>query len=272
MPLAHELVYETVNRSPFFGTPDPDLAGQLRAAAAAGFRWSGLDRGTIADFLARHGSLADLAKLFEASGVRCFAIQDVTVVADPRETLAHAEHVAEVARALRPPWIHMCCVTALDARALDTFRRATDALRPSGARFALEFLPWCELNGIAATRDFLRRAQVPEARMLVDTWHFTHGPSTFEELASLAPDEIAYVQFDDHPPLASDDLFQETCTRRALPGAGTFELARFAGALRGNGYRGPVSVEVINDEMRAWPPETFARRAFEAAAPFWSEA
>jgi len=44
---AFELVYETIQFSPFFGIDDPDLPGQIRAAARAGFPWMGIDhRGT----------------------------------------------------------------------------------------------------------------------------------------------------------------------------------------------------------------------------------
>jgi hypothetical protein len=37
------LIYETIQFSPYFGTDDPDLPGQIRGAARAGFAGIGID-------------------------------------------------------------------------------------------------------------------------------------------------------------------------------------------------------------------------------------
>lgn len=265
------LIYETIQFSPYFGTDDPDLPGQIRAAARVGFAGIGIDhRGTLSHFTQKRGTLRDVAELLGEHHLDCFAIQDLTVTDDEAETLGLAERCAEVAAVLRPAWVHCCFTAPIRNDTIARLRRALAIARPaSAARFSLEFLPWCEMNDVRTTREVIRRAGEPDLRLLVDTWHVHHGPTRWEDLESLALDELAYLQFDDHPPLASEDLFDETISRRALPGDGVFELARFAEVFRAKGYAAPVSVEVLNAEMRGWPRDLFAQRVYDAASRYW---
>ena len=265
------LIYETIQFSPYFGCDDPDLPGQIRAASRAGFAGIGIDhRGTLAHFTQKRGTLRDVAELLDEHGLRCFAIQDLTVSDDERETLGLAERCLEAASALRAEWVHCCFTAPIRAESVALFRRALAIARPAGARFSLEFLPWCEMNDVATTREVIRRAEEPQLKLLVDTWHAHHGPTSWEALASVTTDELAYLQFDDHPPLESADLFIETIDRRALPGDGELALERFAKLFREKGYTAPVSVEILNREMRAWPKDVFAQRVFAAAIRYWS--
>ena len=264
------LIYETIQFSPYFGTDDPDLPGQIRAAARAGFAGIGIDhRGTLSHFTRKRGSLRDVAELLGEHGLRCFAIQDLTVTEDERETLGLAEACLEAAVALRAEYVHCCFTAPIRDDAIALFRRALAVARPAGARFSLEFLPWCEMNDVRTAREVLHRTSAPDVKLLVDSWHAHHGPTTWDDLASVTTDELAYLQFDDHPPLASGDLLAETIGRRALPGEGELELERFAQLFRDKGYAAPVSVEILNREMRAWPRDLFAQRVYDAAIRYW---
>ena len=105
--------------------------------------------------------------------------------------------------------------------------------------------------------------------MLVDTWHFTFGDDTWEILDALPLEELAYVQFDDHPPLASDDLVAETLGRRVMPGEGHFELERFCDAIRAKGYTGAVSCEILSDATRSMDRLAFAQQVYTTSRKFW---
>jgi sugar phosphate isomerase/epimerase len=105
---------------------------------------------------------------------------------------------------------------------------------------------------------------------LVDSWHFTFSDDTWEVLAALPLDEIAYVQFDDHPALESDDLIDETLRRRLMPGEGEFELTRFCEVLRAKGYTRPVSCEVLSDATRQMDRFEFAKQVHDSSRPYWS--
>jgi sugar phosphate isomerase/epimerase len=63
----------------------------------------------------------------------------------------------------------------------------------------------------------------------------------------------------------------EALNRRAMPGDGVLELDRFASTLRQRGFDGVVSVQVLSNELRRLPLADFARRAHDAAAPYWMD-
>jgi 4-hydroxyphenylpyruvate dioxygenase len=51
--------------------------------------------------------------------------------------------------------------------------------------------------------------------------------------------------------------------KRLMPGDGEFDITGFLGAVRDIGYRGPVSVEILNSYVRQFPLETAANMAYQ---------
>ena len=265
-----ELCYETIQFSPFIDPQsDADLPGQIRAAGAAGFEWIGIDAPSVAQHRARGGGLDELVRMLRDAGLRCLEVQPLVVSADAARTLANARETAELAQAFGAPWIQSGLTDAPNAGVLDNLARAAAVARSAGAALALEYLPFTPLRSIRETLAAIDAAGVPDARVVVDTWHFFNGPETWADLEALPLERLAYPQFDDAPELASDDLMYETTQRRALPGEGHFDLVRFAHSLRSRGWDGPVSVEVLSAEMRSWPRDVFAKRVHAAARPYW---
>ena len=89
-------------------------------------------------------------------------------------------------------------------------------------------------------------------------------------LAGIPVDRIAFVQFNDHGPLKSDDLLAETIEKRLMPGEGIFDLKRFVACLRASGFDGIVGTEMISRALRYQPIEQVARRLMETTAPYWA--
>lgn len=263
------LCYESINYSPFIAEQVADLSAQIEAAARAGFPWIGIDASSVAQHLERGGHLDELAAALDRHGIRCFEVQALVIGPDEATTLAEAERIAEIAAALKPRWVQSGLTEAVSDASVASFRRAAEIVAPTGARLAVEYLPFLPLNGIRATRELLDRAGVEGAGIVVDTWHFFHGPDTWDDLEALALEQLAYVQFDDHPALESDDLMFETTQRRVLPGDGSFDLARFCDVVKRKGFDDVVSVEILSEELRRLPEAEFARRVFDAAQRFW---
>jgi len=140
----------------------------------------------------------------------------------------------------------------------------------AGAVLAVEFLPFLAVASIADARAMIAGADARGSGLVVDSWHFFHGPDDWPALEALSAAEIAYVQFDDHPPLASDDLLAETTQRRVLPGRGEFELERFARTIRATGYSNLVGLEHLSAADRARPVEDVARELLEASRRYWT--
>jgi sugar phosphate isomerase/epimerase len=266
-----ELCYETIQFSPFIDPQsEADLPGQIRAAGAAGFEWIGIDAPSVAQHRARGGTLEGLARELGDANLRCLEIQPLIISASAADSLASARETAGIARALGAPWIQGGLTDPPTAGVLDHLRNAADVAREAGARLALEYLPFTPLRSIRDVLETIDRAGIPDARVVVDTWHFFHGPESWADLEALPLERLAYPQFDDAPELEGSDLMYETTQRRVLPGEGRFELRRFVRTLRALGWDGPVSVELLSAEMRGWSREVFARRVHAAARAYWS--
>jgi len=258
----------TYNHMPELGA-EPDIARDVAAAASAGFRLVGLDLGGVRHFTRGGRTPEDLRALLESHRLRCHEV--AAVYAGPDLARARgdlAEAVATVA-ALEPEYL----IFGVDAQPGDAalfLQEAATSLAEIGTALAIEFLPTMVVDSINSARDILAAVGDPRARILLDSWHFFRGPSTWADLADLPVEEIGLVHFDDALPLAGGDLLHETRHRRVMPGEGEFDLPRFCDLLRRKGYGGVVSLEVLSEAWRTSDSEMFARRAMEALTAYWS--
>ena len=140
----------------------------------------------------------------------------------------------------------------------------------AGARMAVEFSPLGPVTSISKGMDIVEVAGPNRAGLMIDTWHFSFGDSTWEDLARVPLDRIAYVQFTDGLAPESDDLMHETINRREVPGGGVLELERFASLLRNRGWEGLVSVEVLSSQLRQLPVPELIKRLRDATYPYWA--
>ena len=138
-----------------------------------------------------------------------------------------------------------------------------------GVGLAVEFSPLTKVKTIADARELIAGAGA-DARtgVIVDTWHFFRGDDEWPDLEALPVDELAFVQFSDGLP-AGKDRGHDTLHRRALPGQGEFDLERFSSCLRAKASCGPVSIEVLSQDLRALSVEEFALRTMETSLPYW---
>ncbi|WP_279244193.1 sugar phosphate isomerase/epimerase family protein [Candidatus Litorirhabdus singularis] len=268
-----ELCYNTMNWSPYLVAEGaPSLPAQITAASAAGFRWFGADEGSIGRYCDLGGSVEELAALILAANMRTYELPTLMLGAQREQNRASTERLAALADQLQPEFVQLNMDSLVDTSVIEDLQYAGEVFGKLGVRLAIEYLPWLpEVRNINATRDVLKRAGVAGAGVLVDCWHFTHSDDTCADLEALPLDEVAYVQFNDHPALIGDDLLMETITRRAMPGAGEFELDRFASIFRKKGYGGVVSCEVISLEAQTMDVDSYARAVYQSSKTYWPD-
>ncbi len=270
------LCFEAINWSPYFWTADlpgspPPAERIVAAAAAAGFEWISFDEQALAAEVAAGRPLSALRRSVEQAGLRVLALHSIALSDDASATRDAARAFVPALAELGAPWVQVGATAALGPALFESTRDAAAIVGAEGARLAIEFLPFLPVASIAATRELVAATEPGplQAAIVPDTWHFFHGPDDWDALASLQPDEVAYVQFDDHPPLESEDLLVETTQRRVAPGLGTFDLERFVATLRAAGFDGVVGVEHLSLEDRVRPVETVALELAEAARRYW---
>lgn len=234
----------------------------VRAAEAAGFAAVGI----TATRVTRAAAAA-----YRAVGLRCHEVLALVVSDLGAETVRLAEAAAEAAAIMNAEWVLTVFRSPLSPQLLEVVRRCAAVFSNRGAGMAVEFSPLGPVSSITAGLEIVHAANSGDGRggLMIDSWHFCVGPSTWEELEAVPLDLIAYLQFADALAPESDDLFSETMNRRALPGEGVLELGRFATTLRDRGWEGLVSVELFNRDYRSIPASEVAFRIRQATAPYW---
>ena len=261
-----QLCFNAFNRSAWFGV-DPHLPDQVRAAADAGFPLFGPDAFSLANHVERGGTVDDVAQACRDAGTRVYEIAALMVGADDAE--AGAREIAEYAAVLAPDWILTNVMAPVDDRVRDEFARCAQIIGEAGARLAVEYLPWTPVATAGAALDLVQSVPETGAKVLPDVWHHFRGTDDWDALDAIPLDAVAYVQFSDALPMASEDIVDETVSRRVFPGEGEFDLQAYCDHMRAKGFDGVVSVEVLSAAMRDMDLGVFTRRAYATAARFW---
>ncbi|HEY6531712.1 MAG TPA: sugar phosphate isomerase/epimerase [Acidimicrobiales bacterium] len=230
----------------------------MAATADAGFEELGLYPNWVDDTTA--DALRD-------HGLRCDEMVALLVTDNAATTLAHAERLATAAARVEARWVLTAFTVGLTTETAALVERSAAILADAGTAMAVEFSPLGPVDSITAGLEVVAAAG-HGAGLLVDTWHVGMGPSTWDDLARLPLEQIAYVQFDDASEPVSDDLMHETMHRRALPGEGILDLERFATTLLDRGWEGLVSLEVLTSGVDLPVPEQ-VRRIHDSALPYW---
>ncbi|WP_436778313.1 sugar phosphate isomerase/epimerase family protein [Yinghuangia sp. YIM S09857] len=262
--------FNTFNHSTYYDLA-PSLPAQIRAAAEAGYDCIGLD---LLSVLAheRDGlpprALADVLAEHE---LPCYELVSLSISADRDATLRSLGHILRTVEVLRPSEV-LCVVTGEpDAAVVTNTAECAAALARESVGLSLEFLPTRDVDSIAAATTLLDRVGHPNLRLVVESWHFFRGPSTWQDMDELPLERFGFVQFADAPEQVSDDIHQESMQRRVLPGEGVFDLRRFCDAVTGKGYDGVVSVEVLSERWRAADLGEFARATLRSTRDLWQQ-
>ncbi len=94
--------------------------------------------------------------------------------------------------------------------------------------------------------------------LLVDIWHWYTGGGTLDDIAALPVEAFVDVHLNDAPDKPRDEQIDG---QRLLPGAGVIDTKGFLSTLKRIGYRGPLSVEVFNADLRKLPLLEAAKQA-----------
>lgn len=261
--------FETINWSPMIGFEKPDVTGMVKAASKNGFDYISFDIPTIDHFTQSGGELASLAEIIGQSGIQSLAIHSFIIDRDTAAVEESARSAIDKCLALKSKYLNTGITTPVDSDVVKSTERVGAMCREAGIQFAMEFFPFLPINSISATRDLLRAARISGPAILLDSWHFFHGPDNWDTLAQTAPDEIAYVQVSDHVVPVGEDLYDETLNKRLMPGEGGLDLDRFAEGLRQIGYNSIVGPEVLSHTSREMSVDTYAAQAKASTSRFW---
>jgi len=134
----------------------------------------------------------------------------------------------------------------------------------------MEFVRATPFIGTLSTAlQMTRAAAHPNARPMIDCYHFWAGLSKFEDLDLIRPGEIAHVHFQDTEKISRELLDNTT---RVIPGDGTAPLARILKKLSEKGYTGTLAVELFKPQFQSADPYELARQVREKSEPILRDA
>lgn len=217
---------------------DAGPAGQIRAAAAAGWRSVGLrlmallrsDRHVVGDTAAE----GEVVGLLKETGLAVLEIGVFPV--KPEMDWSLIEAVVGFSSGLGARHL-VCPVEDHDAaRRLGTFQRLCDLAGAHGMSALVEFNPYSACPSLAQAVELAVAAKRPSAGLVIDALHLSRSGGNPEDLIAVDPCLLRLVHLCDAPPppagqRTTDELRAESRTARLLPGEGSLWLDRLLDVL-----------------------------------------
>lgn len=253
-----------------------DLATDVRAAKAAGYACLEIWAPKLLGYFA-NGSLTDLRHQLRQAGLPVATLNSVERVTfqDPsghERMLQDFTRFCRVASALwgatviavPSPKPKGMSRTAMEAETVRVLRQLGTIAARHEVRVALEFLGFadCSVNTLDACWRIVKRVNRPNVGLVLDSFHFYAGNSSFRGIAALDPRRVFMVHLNDAMPGPRARL-HDAC--RLYPGDGVLPLGPILRALRAIGYAGPFSVELFQPRYWRQDPMRVAVTAYRKA-------
>lgn len=252
-----------------------DFRAAMEGYARAGFRYVEPWISKIDEFAARE-SLAVARRILGDTGLTPVAacaqggIVEPLPAAEQAKNFDQLKHKLEVCAELGIPRLVVHSVgrdkyTAADYEpAAERLRKAADMAQPLRAMIVLEFVRGTAFCGSLSTSvHILRQANHPNARLLMDLFHFWGGFSKFEDLELLKNGEPEHVHIDDLPAGVPREIL--TDRDRVPPGEGVIPIPKIIRALRQKKYKGAFSIELFDPRFQKGDPYDVAAKLRTAA-------
>lgn len=242
------------------------LGEKMEAAAAIGFDGVEIFEN---DLLTFEGSPTDVRYLAESLGlaITCFQpFRDFESMPDPQRArnMDRAERKFDVMQQLGAELLLVCSNVSPasiddDSRATADLLEMAERAHKRGLRVGFEALAWGRnINKWRHAWNIIKAANHPALGLIVDSFHTLALGDNISMLSEVPVEKIFFAQLADAPKLSMDVLSWSRHFRN-FPGQGQLPVADFVRDLVGAGYRGPLSLEIFNDEFRSAPARLIAR-------------
>ncbi|MFL5329631.1 MAG: sugar phosphate isomerase/epimerase family protein [Gemmataceae bacterium] len=249
-----------------------EFSEEVAAWAGAGWKSVELWLTKLENYLEK-SSVSHVRKMLGDHGIAiaAAAYQGGLLVSGGDARKAHYDHFKqrlELCQALGIPTLLVAADFHRELSSTD-FTRTIESLKEAGqwaagfnVKLGLEFRAG---ESVCTSLDTAARVVAacgePNVGVVLDVFHYYKGPSKFEDLDLLTPQNLIHVQLCDLPglprELASD-------AERILPGDGELHLVPLCQKLKSLGYEGPVSLELHNHIFWQSKPEQVAKLGIAA--------
>ncbi|MEA3105660.1 MAG: hypothetical protein QOI88_265 [Gammaproteobacteria bacterium] len=244
------------------------FAERVAAAAHAGFTGFGIWH-TDLEHTLRSISLEDMRRILDDHGMKHIEIEFLSDwwLADGerrRASDANKGRLLEAARVLGARHVKVGDLFNSPVempQLIEGFAALCKEAQEYGTKILFELMPFARINTLADARELVTSANAPNGGIVFDLWHLVKLGIPYDEVARFPLQFIGGIEINDGTFTAPWSLFEDTINHRRLCGDGEFDVRGFVAAMLDAGYQGPWGIEVLNSELRTWPPERIAERA-----------
>ena len=250
-----------------------DLVTDLQVAKDAGFDYLEIWAAKLRAFL-KERSTSELKDLFSQSGLPPLSINSIEHITfrdpDAYEWIKReCEELSRIASEIGCP-----CIVVVPGRlpeggtsrenvvaeSVKVLHELCDIAANHNVTLAFEFLgqPDCSVPTLDLAAEIVRQAGRENLGLVIDSFHFYAGGSTFEMIGALDPKLIQIFHINDAEDLPREQLEDR---HRLLPGLGILPLREMISAFRRIGYDKVASVEIFRPEYWGRDPFELARDA-----------
>jgi len=234
------------------------LDEKLRTIAAAGFTAVEIFEN---DFTCFDGSAGDVATMCSDLGLSICALQpfrDFEGMPEPHrgQAFRRIEKKFDLMQELGTDLLLVCSnVSSISLggidRAADDLRELGERAAARGLRVGFEALAWGRhVNDYRDAWEIVRRVNHNSVGIVLDSFHALAPSFPVGPIGAIPGDRIFLVQLADAPQLELDVLSWSRHFR-CFPGQGNLPIRDFMQAINATGYKGPLSLEIFNDQLRA---------------------
>jgi 3-dehydroshikimate dehydratase len=221
------------------------------------------------DLLTFDGAPKDVRYLAKSLGltITCFQpFRDFEAMPEPQRArnLDRAERKFDVMQELGTDLLLVCsnvspAAIGDDGRAAADLADIAERAHRRGLRVGFEALAWGRhISTWRHAWEVVAAANHPALGLILDSFHTLALDDDLSALSVVPQEKIFFAQLADAPKLSMDVLAWSRHFRN-FPGQGQLPVAAFVRDLIAAGYRGPLSLEIFNDEFRAAPARLMAR-------------
>jgi sugar phosphate isomerase/epimerase len=241
---------------------------RVAAAARAGFTGFGIWHADLEHTL-RSISLTDMRRILDDHGMKHIELEflsDWWLEDGERRTASDVakRKLLEAARALGARHVKVGDLfnSAVELPELvEGFAALCSEAREYGTKILFELMPFARINTLADALELVTSADAPNGGIVFDLWHVVKLGISYEEVARFPMRFIGGIEINDGTFTAPWSLFEDTINHRRLCGEGEFDVRGFVKTMLTAGYAGPWGIEVLNSDLRTWPPQRIAERA-----------
>ncbi len=253
-------------------TMHADLTTDIKAASAAGFELIEIWAAKMREFL-KANTVADLKTLLEANNLQPYSINSIEHITfrtaeDYQKIKAECEEFCRIAGDINCPYVVVvpgklpenADKEMIMQESVKVLNELADIAQKYNVGLAFEFLGQtdCSVQTLDFCKEIVEKINRQNVGLVIDTFHFYAGNSTFEAIETLDPEKLFVFHINDAENLPKESL---TDAHRLYPGMGILPIKEIKERFDRIGYDRMVSIEIFRPEYWNENPFEVAKQA-----------